>query len=535
MTTGAPLRLFDFQREAVSAVDRAWDRNARRLLGHAPTGSGKTIIAGGLVVALSKRLGRLPRALFMAPSEEILFQAGEKFGLVIPGVTTGLVKAERHEVDAQITIASVQTLVRRLHDFPRDWDLIIVDEAHHATAPSYREILRYLRAGEPDGPLLFGCTATPDRGDGTPLSDIFDEIAFSIDLLDLIDSGHLSPVRAIRVHFRADYSRLEKKRGDITEASAAAEFARSGGAPALVQAVERYAPGQSTIAFTPGVQAAHDVAATAQAKGISAAAIDGSLPSPQRQQIIDGFRKGQIQLLANCSVLLEGFDAPRASCAVLARPTTSRPLYSQMAGRVLRRHPEKHCALLIDMQGLTARHELMTAASLAGLESGELLDNESLSAAVTRKRLRLLREGHAQSAAIEMHAREVRLFKNRPIHWTPAGDRFATSTGHSQVVLRPDDRDQDRWTVVERLHDNSTRILRGGITLELAQGIAEEHVRATGNDVLTNPNAAWLVGSDPPSEKQRFLLRKFRIPYTEGMTKGEAFDLIGAAMARRVA
>lgn len=474
--------------------------------------------------------------LVLAHRDELISQAVSKITMVAPHLRVGVVQGDRHDIDGDVIVASVQSLAQphRLHSLP-PIDIIIVDEAHHALAPTYQRILSHVRAGEPDGAFLLGVTATPDRGDGKGLVETFDEIVYELPLLDLIDQRYLVEPYAKRVAYKADFSGLKAVAGDISESSAERIFLQGKGPAAVAATLHKHATGRKSLVFVPGVKSAHDTATTCTMTGLRATAVDGSTPIAERRAIFRAFHNGELDVLVNCGIATEGYDEPSINCVVLARPTMSRALYAQMAGRGLRLHPGKEDCLLIDMAGLTGRHDLANAASLVGLLPDDLRDGEPLTEAVNRKRRALQYAGQAHAAAVELRSRDVQLFRNRPVHWTTAGDRFATSTGHSQVVLRPDDRDQDRWTVVERLHDKSTRILRGGITLELAQGIAEEHVRATGKDILTDPNAAWLIGGDPPSEKQRYLLRKFRIPYTEGMTKGQAYDLIAAAMAQQVA
>jgi hypothetical protein len=287
----------------------------------------------------------------------------------------------------------------------------------------------------------------------------------------------------------------------------------------------------------PGVESAYETAATIGREGIPAAAIDGTTPIAMRRAILSRFRRGEIRALANCSVFTEGFDEPSISCVVLARPTLSRALYVQQAGRGLRPHPGKADCLLLDLVGSTSRHQLVSAASLAGLAADDVRDGERLIDAVGRKRRLIERAAQAQEADVALQARTVELFRQRPVHWVQSGTRYTVATGHSQVTLRPDDpsgaRGGDRWTAIERLHDGTTRVLVGGVSLPYAQGTAEDYVRRVGVSVLVDPHAAWRRSHLPPSDKQLAVLRRNRITVPPTLTRGEASDLIAQVFARR--
>ena len=159
------IRLRPYQEEAIAAVLAARDAGLRRQLLVLPTGAGKTIVFAELI-----RRFRLP-ALILAHRDELITQAADKVGMVAPDLSIGIVKAKHNELGQQVTIASVQTLAQphRLEQVPQDFGIVVVDEAHHAPAASYQTILDHVRAGCPDGPLLLGCTATADRGDGRGL------------------------------------------------------------------------------------------------------------------------------------------------------------------------------------------------------------------------------------------------------------------------------------------------------------------------------------------------------------------------------
>src|SRR5437879_6481153 len=173
-----------YQHEAVAALLAAAARGVQRPLLVLPTGTGKTIIFALLV----QRHGG--RALILAHRDELIQQAVDKLHVVDPTLPLGVVQAEQDRHDASIVIASVQTLSRRtrLTRLVPDFQTIVIDEAHHAPAPTYRRILEYCRASRPDGPLVVGVTATPERGDRHALRQVFEHIVYQQTLLEMMQA-----------------------------------------------------------------------------------------------------------------------------------------------------------------------------------------------------------------------------------------------------------------------------------------------------------------------------------------------------------
>ena len=349
----------------------------------------------------------------------------------------------------------------------------------------------------------------------------------------LIEDGYLSDVRAKRVRYNADFSQLKVTGGDISEGSAAKVFREGGGPAAVAKALGEYAPDRKSLVFVPGVESAYETAATIDQAGIAAAAIDGTTPLMERRDTLHRFHTGEVRALVNCGVLTEGYDEPSVDCVLLARPTKSRALYAQMVGRGARRFPGKDDVLVLDLAGNTSRHDLVSPASLLGLDPADLRDGELITEAIGRTRRRVQRVAEAQQATVALHARDVALFKNRPVHWVAGGSRYTISTGHSIISLRADDAAADRWSAIERLHDGTTHVIAGGLSLEYAQGAAEDYVRRTGVSILVDPNAAWRRSALPPSDKQLAVLRRNRITIPPNLTRGEASDLITQVLARR--
>ena len=203
-----------YQCEAVAAIVAAAHRGVRRPLLALPTGTGKTIVFALLV---QQRGGR---TLVLAHRDELIQQAVDKLRLVDPTMEIGVVKAERDEHEAPTVVASVQTLSRkpRLARLLPDFQTIVVDEAHHAPAATYQRILAHCHTWDPDGPLVVGVTATPERGDRRSLGQVFQRIVYQKDLLEMMQAGYLADLRAMQVLLQADFDALHIRRGDFVEA-----------------------------------------------------------------------------------------------------------------------------------------------------------------------------------------------------------------------------------------------------------------------------------------------------------------------------
>ena len=313
------------------------------------TGTGKTRTAAEVL----RRWRARGRILWLAHRSELLEQAA---GAIREhaGLTVGIEQAER-AVDRSrlpdVVVASVQTLRGpRLQEFPREaFTLVVVDEAHHATADSYSGIVEWFRA------QLLGLTATPFRSDGEQLSQVFQSVAYEYRIRDAIRDGWLVPVRR----------RVEQIPGlDLTAVRGVRDFtdedlARALDTDPLVREVARRivagAGTRPTIVFGPTVGYVQRLmsainAITAPGRAV---ALDGTAPDEVRRPVIDGFKARAFRVLGNCALFTEGTDLPLASCIALVRPTKSAGLAEQMIGRGLRLSADtgKRDCLVIEIAG----------------------------------------------------------------------------------------------------------------------------------------------------------------------------------------
>lgn len=301
-----------------------------------PTGMGKTVIAALLAMEVDGR------ALFLAHREELLDQTMAAME-AITGEVCGLEKAESWAGRERIVCASVQTLCkeRRLKRFlPHTFKLIIVDEAHHAVAPTYDTILSHFTTDTgPHATWIMGLTATPDRQDEKALGRRFDEVGTVIDIADAIKDGWLVRLLAKQVSItEVHLENVRMSHGDFVVSALDAEVRK--GVDAIVAETLRLAGDRTGILFWPGVLSAQYAAEkfNSEVSG-SAIFISGETPKDERKVLVDGFRAGRSQYLCNCAIATEGFDAPIADFIGLCRPSKSRALVAQMIGRGTRALP----------------------------------------------------------------------------------------------------------------------------------------------------------------------------------------------------
>ena len=339
-----PLR--QYQAQAIEAITAAHARGITRPLVVLPTGGGKTVVFSHLV---SRRPGR---SLILAHRDELINQAAAKLADVSGSLDIGIVKASRDDAGSRAVVASVQTLARpgrveRLGEF----STIIVDEAHHAVARIYLDVLDRLGSMADNGPLTCGFTATAGRSDKIGLGAVWQEIAYQRGIIQMIAEGYLCDVRAMQIGGDFNIGNAQIKAGDYTDSSLAAELERSDALNAAADAYVRYAKDRPGVAFTPTIATAHALAEALTRKGVRSEAVDGTMPMEQRRAILARLHRGETRVVPNAQVLTEGWDEPAVSCALMLRPTKSAPLFVQMAGRVLRPFVGKEDALILDMCG----------------------------------------------------------------------------------------------------------------------------------------------------------------------------------------
>lgn len=340
------IQLRRYQHGLVDGIRAAFMASIKRVLAVSPTGSGKTIIFCYLAMA-TRAKGK--RVYILVHRDELVEQVSEtlrKFD-----VQHGVIASGRHPTPSPVQVCSVFTLVNRLDDWPVP-DMVIVDEAHHASKGStWTRIFERWAAA-----YVLGVTATPMRLDGKPLSGHFDHMVMGPTPGELMESGDLCPY--VMYAPPMAIGKLKKRMGDY----ASADLSREMDKPQLVgNAVEHYkalAAGKRAIVFCVSLEHALNTAVAFHEAGFTAARIDGGLDRGARRALVERFTRGEIKVLTSCELVSEGFDLPAIEVCILMRPTASLALYLQQVGRALRPFPGKDKAIILDHAGNSGNHGL---------------------------------------------------------------------------------------------------------------------------------------------------------------------------------
>lgn len=341
--------LRSYQSIDIVRLRRAYAAGASRLCYVLPTGGGKTI-AFVFVVASAMQRGR--RVLILGHRQEIIDQISS--ALVDMGVQHGIIAPNYPATIWPVQVASVAAFVRRLDPAaPPPFDLIVIDEAHHATASSWRTIL----AAYPNAKVL-GVTATPARLDGTGLDDIFDRMIVGPDVSTLTRGGYLAPATFFTPLRLPNLSQVRSRAGDYALDQLSAKMSDRSLIERMVADYKERCAGLPAVVF--GVDRSHSekIARAFQEAGFRAAYVDGDTGRDRRRELIAALGTGELDVLCNCGLISEGVDVPAIGAAILMRPTKSLSLYLQQVGRVLRPAPGKTRAIVLDHAGNCLRHGL---------------------------------------------------------------------------------------------------------------------------------------------------------------------------------
>ena len=313
--------------------------NNDNTLGVAPTGAGKTIMLSAVIGEMHKQNPNL-RACVLAHRDELTAQNEEKFRWINPAISTSIVDSYGKSWDGQVAFAMVQTLSREnnLKEMP-PVDLLVIDEAHHATAPSYKNIVEHAYQANPNLKLL-GVTATPERGDKSSLGEVFNNCCDQIKIGELILTGNL--VRPVT--FAIDMGNATEKlkalrtqsKGDYSDDEVASILDTEPLNSEVIRHWREKAGDRKTVVFCSNIAHAKNVTNSFNAHGISTALITGEITKEQRSLVFENMTKGMIQVIVNVAVLTEGWDYPPISCVVLLRQSSYKSTMVQMIGRGLR-------------------------------------------------------------------------------------------------------------------------------------------------------------------------------------------------------
>ena len=304
-------------------------------LGIAPTGCGKSLMLSAVTKEI---IGNKKKALILAHRDELTSQNEAKFLKINPDTKTSIFDAKQKSFSGQVVFAMVQTLCREanLKMLPK-FDLLVIDEAHHATSDSYQKIIIRLKDLNPNL-LIYGVTATPNRGDKKSLSKIFSNVADQIKISELIASGHLVPPKTyiIDVGTQNTLNQVKRTAGDFDMREVEEIMNKSPINDAIINHWKSKAGKRKTVIFCSTINHAVSVTKSFNDKGIKAALIHGNLSEIERKSTLNSFEIGNVQIIVNVAVLTEGWDYQPTSCVILLRPSSFKSTMIQMIGRGLR-------------------------------------------------------------------------------------------------------------------------------------------------------------------------------------------------------
>lgn len=358
-----------YQTECIQAI---LDAGPGRHLIALATGLGKTVVF--------THLTGVGRVLILSHRDELVRQPEKYYG---GKVRFGVEKAEEHATDEEVVSASVQSLSQdsRLTRFSPDaFETIIVDEAHHAAAPTYRKILDYFTGAK----RILGFTATPKRGDNVGLSCAFDDIIFSRDIRWGITHQYLSRIRCEEIQAAYSLDHIEKTNGDYS-ASQIEKLFLGEDVTVIPTAARAYLEkchntGRHTLIYCVTKRISRVLLETIRKmlpenEKAQVQAIFGDTPDEERAKILSDFQAGTVRCIINCMVLTEGTDLPVCDAVINLRPTCRNTLYQQMVGRGTRLYPTKEYCLVLDIipdTGSSSSRSLCTAPTLFGIDPSAL-------------------------------------------------------------------------------------------------------------------------------------------------------------------
>lgn len=541
-------KLRPYQEEARDHILGDWGGGDVNVLLALPTGLGKTEVG---IAVLQDQLVPGKRALWLAHRDHLIQQPLERLRRRWPNDTTriGVVKAEQDEVAADLIFGSVQTVTRdnRLAKLMTAGpiDYLVTDEAHHAPAESYRYIYDRLREQNPNL-LHLGMTATPKRTDGIGLDCVFGKISYEMNIQKAIKEGWLVPAKGVQIETGVSIAGVDISRGDFVAGQLADVLDANQWHEKVVDAFFEHASDRQCLAYTPNVMTSKRLCAEFLSRGIAAAHVDANTPRDERRATLKQFREDEIQVVCNCLILHEGFDAPSADCILMARPTQSHPFFTQIVGRGLRIYPEKKNCLVLLFATTGAR--ILTLYDLGGSKALDKAEEAAAELGVegVSSQIPLFDEGKIEG--VGLYAKAVNLFAADDAAWFRDGDIFSIGLGcadgwqRMMVILPPNGveewalyrivrkaklvgkkwgREQwegsGRWQVMEPIYGDIDELL------ELAgQKIAEYAV-----PVLTKRKNRKDWEGDPATAGQRKWVSRWLPPdVVTGLTKGAAAKVI---------
>lgn len=509
-----------------------------------PTGSGKTV----LMLELMNRAWKEHqwRSLLVVPNRGLEQQTVERAGQFIPDVMALTLK----EVLSKRRIAPITvTTVGKLHDktlsnLRKDlFPLILIDEAHHVAAKSYRRFFDFFTGSR----FQLGLTATFRRGDGVSVADdeYFGQICAWRTLGEMTEKGYLVPAKGYYLYSKTDLADVERLGNDYNEAQLAQKVDNPERNQAIVEGWKKYAPGRSTVVFAVNVDHAESIGEKFKENEIPVAVVSGRQSKQEIAKIMSDYQAGRVKVLVSCLLLIEGWDAPWTSCVIIARPATRAAacvIGPQMIGRGLRPAKGKIDAIILEVRDLRRKTKPMLK---AGAEDCSLLaeafeaEEEDMGegevcqeVAEENRCRRAYKERMAALEQIRLHGVQEffdvveKVCESSSFAWIPFGDSlFMQLEGGDFLEVTKDS--PILYTI--RLSQNGVIIPVGGAnTLSRAQLMAEawivEHQKTCS---LNDRNMGWR--RVPPTDSQIQYAHELTgrpLPELQRLKRGSLSDLI---------
>ena len=576
-------QLRQYQKECIDAILTEARNGITKQIFVMATGTGKTQVFTSLV-PLVKAKGK--KVLILCHREELLEQAKKRVVQLDSTLKVGIEQAERalsvEDIkDLDVIIASVPTLGRknseRIKKFiPEDFGLCIADECHRAVSETWLNVFRYFDVlkGEvkiPNGRILLGCTATPTRSDKIGLDKVFDKIVFSYPLRKGIEEGYLSDIQAYTVQTETDISNVTTRMGDFAEDELAEEVNTEERNKLIVDSYRDIADHSKTLVFAVNVEHAETLTEYFKSASYKAVCITAETDKNYRAEVSDKFEKGEIEVIINVGIYVEGVDLPCIETILMARPTKSSVFFMQSLGRGLRLYEGKECLKLIDFVDNTGRNSVISLPTLFGMSKNLKTRGRKITEVISKAEKILEVNPDFDVEKIEDWSEEnidkiikrVDIFaqaelpavvkQNSKYAWNKylEGYRidFPIQEGVKEIItIQPNMLDLYEIKYTKSIQVEPTYLNR----YQKWENKADDIISVSSSlfdafkegDNWINQNkgefrnmldskADWR--DSEPTEKQLEMLKKFRIPAPKGITKGQCSNLIGKHIANKSA
>ncbi|MCK4686587.1 MAG: DEAD/DEAH box helicase [Candidatus Lokiarchaeota archaeon] len=568
-----------YQKECVDNILNGVKNKINKQVIVMATGTGKTYVFGQLP-PLIKQQGK--KTLILAHREELLDQARDELKEIESSLKIEIEQAGRSVLDknTDVVIASVQTIGRvnstRIQKFnPNDFGLIIIDECHHSTAETYKNVLRYFEVLKEEdnnsNKILLGVTATPNRSDHTGLDMIFDEITFNYSLQKGIKEGYLSNIKAFTVETKSDISGVGTRMGEFIDAELSDAINTENRNKLIVETYKELTLDTKALAFASNVEHTVSLAEVFKSAGIRVGYILGSTNKEERKELLRKFKTGEKKVIINCNVLSEGFNEPSIETILMARPTKSSVNYSQQVGRGTRIFENKTHLNLIDFVDNLGNNNIITLPTLFGCQA-TLKGTKGKFITEIVEKIESIKEVNPDynvgnivdwndNESIDKVIKEINIFEQASIpievkkystySWLRKQDGFVLKLppkDEQYYSLEIKQNMLDRYEFIQKEYFKVTpnRFNRYrswkkvNETIEHTSSDLEDIFKKSDSfikdnfqeySIILNQKGSWRA--DAPSDKQLNMLKKFGIPVPANLSKGEASVLIGKYLQER--